>query len=167
MEECDALCTRLVIMVNGQFVCLGSPQHLKVKFGNGYTLIVRLSQENSDSTKVKNFIKEKFPDSQVFDDHQDYLHFRIPDTSVSLSTVFSAMEEAQESLGLEDYSVHQTTLEQVFLSFTNKQIPPKEKKKAKGCCGLCTCCSLCACTCCCGEDDKYVADRTDGADGED
>lgn len=152
MEECDALCTRLVIMVNGQFVCLGSPQHLKVKFGNGYTLIVRLSQENSDSTKVKNFIKEKFPDSQVFDDHQDYLHFRIPDTSVSLSTVFSAMEEAQESLGLEDYSVHQTTLEQVFLSFTHKQTPPKEKKKTKGCCGLCTCCSLCACTCCCGED---------------
>ncbi|XP_013927414.1 PREDICTED: ATP-binding cassette sub-family A member 3-like, partial [Thamnophis sirtalis] len=28
MEECEALCTRLAIMVNGQFKCLGSPQHL-------------------------------------------------------------------------------------------------------------------------------------------
>jgi ABC-type multidrug transport system ATPase subunit len=41
MEECEALCTRLVIMVNGQFKCLGSPQHLKTKFGNGYKLIIR------------------------------------------------------------------------------------------------------------------------------
>ncbi|CAB0001103.1 unnamed protein product [Nesidiocoris tenuis] len=29
MEECQALCTRLTIMVNGQFTCLGSSQHLK------------------------------------------------------------------------------------------------------------------------------------------
>lgn len=29
MEECEALCTRLAIMVNGRFKCLGSCQHLK------------------------------------------------------------------------------------------------------------------------------------------
>ena len=47
MEECEALCTRIAIMVNGQFKCLGSSQHLKSKFGQGYTLIakVRASQE--------------------------------------------------------------------------------------------------------------------------
>lgn len=32
MEECEALCTRIAIMVNGQFKCLGSIQHLKNKF---------------------------------------------------------------------------------------------------------------------------------------
>ena len=31
MEECEALCTRLAIMVKGQFKCLGSVQHLKNK----------------------------------------------------------------------------------------------------------------------------------------
>lgn len=41
MEECEALCTRLAIMVNGKFRCLGSPQHLKSKFGEGYTLIAQ------------------------------------------------------------------------------------------------------------------------------
>lgn len=29
MEECEALCNRLAIMVNGKFTCLGSLQHLK------------------------------------------------------------------------------------------------------------------------------------------
>ena len=31
MEECEALCTRLAIMVNGGFKCLGGIQHLKTK----------------------------------------------------------------------------------------------------------------------------------------
>ena len=34
MEECEALCTRLAIMVNGQFKCLGGIQHLKTKLVN-------------------------------------------------------------------------------------------------------------------------------------
>ena len=29
MAECDAICTRLAIMVNGKLMCLGSGQHLK------------------------------------------------------------------------------------------------------------------------------------------
>ena len=29
MEECEALCDRLAIMVNGSFQCLGGPQHIK------------------------------------------------------------------------------------------------------------------------------------------
>merc|ERR1719494_738676 len=41
MEECEALCTRMAIMVNGKYRCLGSTQHLKNKFGAGYTLIAR------------------------------------------------------------------------------------------------------------------------------
>ena len=45
MEECEALymCTRIAIMVNGQFKCLGSTQHLKTKFSQGYTLMAKAS----------------------------------------------------------------------------------------------------------------------------
>jgi len=42
MDECEALSTRLAIMVNGVFRCLGSTQHLKNKFGEGYTLIAQI-----------------------------------------------------------------------------------------------------------------------------
>ena len=41
MEECEALCTRLVVMVNGQFKCVGASQHLKDKFGEGYALMAK------------------------------------------------------------------------------------------------------------------------------
>ena len=45
MEECEALCTRLVIMVNGQFKCIGSIQHLKSRFGQGYTIMMKISSQ--------------------------------------------------------------------------------------------------------------------------
>ncbi|RUS86087.1 hypothetical protein EGW08_006180 [Elysia chlorotica] len=145
MEECDALCTRIAIMVNGKFVCLGSPQHLKNKFGQGYTLIVQMGLL-PDGTMAPNepfikFIRENFPDATVFDDHQGYIHFQVPDANVKLAHVFSLMESSKTNLNVQDYSVHQTTLEQIFLTFTRNQVPPKEDKfrsfLAKTCCGLC------------------------------
>jgi hypothetical protein len=42
MEEAEALCTRIGIMVGGRLRCIGSNQHLKARFGGGYQLEVRL-----------------------------------------------------------------------------------------------------------------------------
>lgn len=65
MEECEALCTRLAVMVNGQFKCLGSPQHLKSKFGSGYTLLAKIHMEagleEMDLQLFKDFIESTFP----------------------------------------------------------------------------------------------------------
>ena len=44
MEECEALCSRIGIMVNGQLECLGNIQHVKSKFGSGYSLIIKLKR---------------------------------------------------------------------------------------------------------------------------
>jgi ABC-type multidrug transport system ATPase subunit len=38
MEEAEALCGRIGILVNGQLQCLGNAQHLKHRFGSGYQL---------------------------------------------------------------------------------------------------------------------------------
>ena len=69
MEECDALCTRIAIMVNGKFKCLGSPQHLKNKFGQGYTLIVQMGiLENGFTAPIEpviDFITQNFPGAKV------------------------------------------------------------------------------------------------------
>merc|ERR1719195_1338938 len=52
MEECEALCTRLAIMVNGQFKCLGSTQHLKSRFGKGYTLMIKVGSVPAQSNGI-------------------------------------------------------------------------------------------------------------------
>ncbi|XP_012944277.1 ATP-binding cassette sub-family A member 3 [Aplysia californica] len=139
MEECDALCTRIAIMVNGRFMCLGSPQHLKNKFGHGYTLIAQMELledgSHADHGPVVQYIQQNVPSATVFDDHQGYAHIQIPDMSVSLAEVFSLMENSKKTMHVRDYSVHQTTLEQVFLGFARFQkLTPEPQKKCCFCC---------------------------------
>lgn len=45
MEECEALCTRLAIMVNGEFKCIGSTQHLKNRFSKGLILKIKIKKD--------------------------------------------------------------------------------------------------------------------------
>jgi hypothetical protein len=54
-------------------------------------------------------------------------HFQIMDRNVSLGLVFGAMENAKKKFNVEDYAIHQATLEQVFLTFKRNQMPPKEE----------------------------------------
>jgi len=38
MEEAEALCTKMGIMVGGEFRCFGTSTHIKDKYGTGYEL---------------------------------------------------------------------------------------------------------------------------------
>lgn len=46
-EECEALCPRIGIMANGRLRCLGSAQHLKNKFGQGYQVEINAKEAES------------------------------------------------------------------------------------------------------------------------
>jgi ABC-type multidrug transport system ATPase subunit len=69
MDECEALCNKLAIMVNGKLKCFGSIQHLKNKFGKGYSLILktRLNEEDpindQANSKIENFILKNIPNA--------------------------------------------------------------------------------------------------------
>jgi ATP-binding cassette subfamily A (ABC1) protein 3 len=42
MEEAEALCTKMGIMVNGEFKCFGSSQYIKDKYGTGFEIEVKI-----------------------------------------------------------------------------------------------------------------------------
>ncbi|XP_057202451.1 phospholipid-transporting ATPase ABCA3 [Triplophysa rosa] len=125
MEECEALCTRLAVMVNGQFKCLGSPQHLKSKFGSGYTLLAKVHTEGDlgemDLQLFKDFVQNTFPGSLLKDEHQGMVHYHLTDKTLTWAQVFGVLETAKEKYRIEDYCVSQISLEQVFLSFAQFQ----------------------------------------------
>lgn len=128
MEECEALCTRLAIMVQGQFKCLGSPQHLKSKFGSGYSLRAKIRSEGQQEAleEFKAFVDLTFPGSVLEDEHQGMVHYHLPGDDLSWARVFGVLEKAKEKNGVDDYSVSQISLEQVFLSFAHLQPPAEE-----------------------------------------
>lgn len=51
----------------------------------------------------------------------DILTYHIPTVNVKWSYMFGLMEKSKASLNISDYSLGQTSLEQVFLFFTKYQ----------------------------------------------
>lgn len=47
MEESEALCSRIGIMVNGRLRCLGSTTHLRQRFGQGFEVDIQLHSPSS------------------------------------------------------------------------------------------------------------------------
>lgn len=122
MEECEALCSRLAIMVNGQFRCLGSIQHLKNKYGAGYTVTLKVRGASAELVQVASVMERSFgaADAQLREQHLNQMEYQLS-PSVPLATLFERLEAARESSPLEDYSVTQTTLDQVFINFAKQQ----------------------------------------------
>ena len=121
MDECEALCHRIVIMVNGRFQCLGSLQHLKDKFGYNYMLSVQmkrtLTREYHDSALLNQFINDRFPGCLLTKSRKGQLSYTVPKTGVTWARMFSALQEVKNDseYHVEDYSICQTTLEKIFI----------------------------------------------------
>ncbi|XP_078200977.1 phospholipid-transporting ATPase ABCA3-like [Callithrix jacchus] len=62
MEEYEALCARMATVAKGTFMCLGSTQHLKNKFGNMYTQTAKIEIETNEhkAEMFKEFIETTF-----------------------------------------------------------------------------------------------------------
>jgi energy-coupling factor transporter ATP-binding protein EcfA2 len=118
MEEVEALCTRMGVMVSGRLQCIGSAQHLKSRFGLGYQVEIR-----SVPAKVPACIalcEEVMQPLTVEEVHGGYVRLRV-NNSVDLAAAFSALEGHKAELEIADYSLSQCTLEQVFLKFAKDQ----------------------------------------------
>jgi ABC-type glutathione transport system ATPase component len=84
MDEVDALATKMAIMVNGEFKCFGTPQHLKTKFGKGGSITVAAT----DKVAALEFLTSKFPRGESSDDHSNTFTYSIAE-DVPLSELFT------------------------------------------------------------------------------
>ncbi|KAI2584770.1 ATP binding cassette subfamily A member 5, partial [Homo sapiens] len=116
MEEAEAVCDRVAIMVSGQLRCIGTVQHLKSKFGKGYFLEIKLKDwiENLEVDRLQREIQYIFPNASRQESFSSILAYKIPKEDVqSLSQSFFKLEEAKHAFAIEEYSFSQATLEQV------------------------------------------------------
>jgi len=143
MEEADALCQRIGIMVNGRLCCLGSSQHLKSTYGTGYQIEISTSATDEESvSKLRTFLQNLAPaqsattsssssvvprdsgvegEVQFLEWHGGHIRCELPSECISLASVFQKVEDSKHDLKITDYAVSQTSLEKVFLSFAKRQ----------------------------------------------
>mmetsp|Transcript_86250 Transcript_86250/g.276860 ORF Transcript_86250/g.276860 Transcript_86250/m.276860 type:complete len:1399 (+) Transcript_86250:77-4273(+) len=133
MEEADALCDRLAIQVAGKLRCLGSPIHIKHRYGKGYQLelfvATSLSAAEDDEdplVAVRSFVAARIsPEAVLVQSQHGRCLFQLPPTrpghGPGLGNVLTEVAQARRELGISEYSLCQPTLEQVFLRFARLQ----------------------------------------------
>jgi ATP-binding cassette subfamily A (ABC1) protein 3 len=77
MEEAEALSTSMGIMVDGQFKCFGSKQHIKNKFGTGYQVEIKFRDMKNEavvekliSLDIQNYLRENCPASYKIEQYK-------------------------------------------------------------------------------------------------
>ncbi|KYO33489.1 hypothetical protein Y1Q_0008681 [Alligator mississippiensis] len=124
MEECEALCTRLAIMVNGSFQCIGSLQHIKSRFGSGFTVKMHLKSSRVNTQALTQFMQSHFPNTCLKDQHFSMVEYHVPVTAGGVANIFELLENNKTAFKIRHFSVSQTTLEEVFINFAKDQTDP-------------------------------------------
>ncbi|KAL8183839.1 UNVERIFIED_CONTAM: ATP-binding cassette sub- A member 12 [Gekko kuhli] len=124
MEECEALCTRLAIMVNGRFQCLGSLQHIKSRFGKGFTVKMHLNNGTGSVEKLTQFMQSSFPNTHLKDHQLNMVEYHVPVSAGGVANIFQLLETNKAVFKIRHFSVSQTTLEEVFINFAKHQTGP-------------------------------------------
>ena len=133
-------------MKSGQFMCLGTLQHLKNRFSTGYAMQIKVSSEQ-DVNKIKDELIAQLPgmeilgmisrrtlrliliDLQSLDQHNEMLFCNVPfannnqsatSMSTSLACIFQILNQKKEERLIETYALTQTTLEQIFVQLAGE-----------------------------------------------
>ncbi|XP_033623170.1 ATP-binding cassette sub-family A member 8-A isoform X2 [Fukomys damarensis] len=121
MAEAEAVCDRVAIMVSGRLRCIGSIQHLKSKFGKDYLLEMKV-RTPAHVEPLHTEILRLFSQAARQERYSSLMVYKLPVEDVQpLSQAFFKLETVKQSFDVEEYSLSQSTLEQVFLELSKEQ----------------------------------------------
>ncbi|VDN02264.1 unnamed protein product [Thelazia callipaeda] len=116
MTECEALCSRIGIMDQGSLIAIGTPQHIKTRFGEKYTLSITVLNK-CELDDLIHAVEKIFPGSSLSSIDVTCLTWDIPKQEFKKwSEMYAKMNQlAKQFPSIVDYSLTQATLEKAFL----------------------------------------------------
>ncbi|KAL8163514.1 UNVERIFIED_CONTAM: hypothetical protein K2H54_027474 [Gekko kuhli] len=120
MDEADILADRKAFISHGRLKCIGSSLFLKKKWGIGYHLRMQVN-EFCDSEKVMSLVQQYSPAAKLSGQRERELVYTLPLENVDkFPDLFCDMDHETE-LGIVNYGVTMTTLEDVFLKLEDSE----------------------------------------------
>jgi len=113
MEEADALCDRLAMFGGGKLQTIGVSSDLKSRWGSGFKLSVQGRAANAPM--IEEFVNNLCPHGRKLNELAGAFNFELPREGTELSEIFEGLESRKEDLGIVDWGISNTTLEEVFL----------------------------------------------------
>jgi len=120
MNEAESLAHKTGILINGRFFCIGSTEMLKDKYGSGYKMTILL---HDGQESMENVMKQLFPACRkIYDGSTTQETYEIASAGFKFSDAFAKLGELHLAKKIKDFSIYNTTLEQVFIYFSRFQI---------------------------------------------
>ncbi|XP_026490160.2 ATP-binding cassette sub-family A member 13 [Vanessa tameamea] len=126
LDDARRLAARVALLRAGRLQALASLDDCLRRFGGGY--VVACVVRRGAAGAVWACVAQRAPHAALRVLHHAALHFLLPaqstvdgkEVETKLSDVFRLLAELQMSCDIEDYTVNQSSLDQMFLSFSEK-----------------------------------------------
>lgn len=117
MEECEALCDRIGIMQDGRLLCIGTPAHLRARFGDTYQLDVTLVPLRTKQNKeaMVQYMQSYFPGASCVEQVGFHQRWKVPRETTSLAPLFESAQKLQDQGVVQYYALSETTIGQIFV----------------------------------------------------
>lgn len=125
MEEAENLCERVAIIDAGKIIVMDSPEKLKAEIPGNDIIFLSLA-DNSKAVEIQSAI-EKIPYVHKVQMHEDVLRVYVDNGAQNLPPLIERVKEIGGPVS--SVSIHQQSLEDVFIHYTGKSIREEEAKK--------------------------------------
>jgi ABC-type multidrug transport system ATPase subunit len=129
MEEADVLCDRIGIVCRGRLQCVASSQRLKNKFGEGFNLGINFKEGCREQAVA--YISSIIPEATIHVEFKTNIIYEIEKQYVKVSKIFKQIESEKDNVGISDWALSQTTLEDVFLNIVRRDEEEYERELAE------------------------------------
>ncbi|RIA92292.1 P-loop containing nucleoside triphosphate hydrolase protein [Glomus cerebriforme] len=114
MEEAEVLCNKIGIMAQGTLRCIGSLLRLKEVYGKGFKLNFICKPNNVE--KATKYIESLLPlNAKKLDSFTTSVSYEFESQPGLIARLFKEIEQHKKVNGIDDWSLNQTSLEEVFL----------------------------------------------------
>ncbi|XP_060028826.1 phospholipid-transporting ATPase ABCA3-like isoform X2 [Erinaceus europaeus] len=121
MDEADVLGDRIAIMVKGTLRCCGSSLFLKKLYGVGYH-IVMVKEPHCNVEEISELIHCHISVATLEKNAVNELSFILPkEYTHRFEVLFTDLEKRQKELGIANFGISVTTMEEVFLRVSNTE----------------------------------------------
>ena len=98
-------------------MCIGTPQHLKSRFGEDYQLDCRLKSVDSNVNDILEFLQHNFDGANIIENYGQTVRFSLALGDIGLDRTFAIIEECKSKC-----KVFQTSRLKHFICFAFCQI---------------------------------------------
>lgn len=133
MEEADYLGDRIAIMAAGKLFCCNTSGQLKEQYGVGYYLIFAKEEGKIAQTKeMLELVQKHIPNTKFHHESSGDSTFLVSLSAISsFPTMLRDVEENYKSYNFHSFGVAMNTLEDVFVSISERVEEEKAKKSGK------------------------------------